>query len=144
MLTQFIPGILQELINDDAVFSGYLLRSYLNLGIQNMGKEKAVKDADSSFERLLHNLGEDDLNEILFNWNESGLNEDGTEIFIYVDSRAYGPQTGGADKVDKSEFIEWLLSNAPFDTTVYGKEILEDKEWAELIGKAKEFIQPAK
>jgi hypothetical protein len=104
-----------------------------------MEKEKAVKDADSIFARLLQSLGEDDLNEILFNWNESELNEDGTEIFIYVDSRAYGPQTGGADKVDKS-FIEWLLSDAPFDMSVYGKDILEDKEWSDLIGKARTFI----
>ena len=105
-----------------------------------MEKEKAVKDADSSFEKLLHNLGEDELNEILFNWNESGLNEDHTEILIYVDSRAYGPETGGADKVDKSEFIEWLLSDAPFDTNAYGKDILEDKEWSELISKARKII----
>jgi hypothetical protein len=105
-----------------------------------MTKEKVIKDADSAFARLVQSLSEDDLNEILFNWNESELNEDGTEIFIYVDSRSDGPQTGGADKVDKSEFIEWLLSEAPFDTKVYGKDILEDKEWSDLIGKARTFI----
>jgi hypothetical protein len=86
-------------------------------------------------------MDREDVNKILSNWNESELNEDGSEILIYVDSRGCGPRTGGADKVDKSEFIEWLKSEAPFDITIYGKDILEDREWTELIGKARQIIK---
>ena len=55
------------------------------------------KRAGELFHVLVDKFGKDDLNAILDNWNESELNEDGTEILIYVDSRAYGPRTGGAD-----------------------------------------------
>jgi hypothetical protein len=65
-----------------------------------MAKEKVVKDADSNIAMLLQGLGVDDLNYILLNLNEFELNEDSTEIFIYVDSRAYRPRTGGADKME--------------------------------------------
>jgi hypothetical protein len=44
---------------------------------------------------------------------------------------------GGADIVDKSEFIAWLLSDAPVDTKVYGEKIQEDQHWVELIEKAR-------
>jgi hypothetical protein len=123
---------------------GIVETNSVNLTSNNMGATMAAIDATAKFDLLISKMDRKDINDILSNWNESELNEDGSEILIYVDSRAYGPRTGGADKVDKSECIEWLLSNSPFDTTVYGKEILEDKEWAELIGKARRFIQPAK
>ncbi len=106
-----------------------------------MQKEKTITDMNSTFTSLLQMLGKDDLNEILFNWNESELNEDCSEIVVFVDSRAYGPRTGGANKVEKSEFIEWLLSDAPFDPKVYGEKIREDNQWTELVGKARQTIK---
>ena len=84
----------------------------------------------------MFNMSRDDINEILANWNESELSDDDT-IVTYTDSRSRGPRTGGADIVDKSEFITWLLSDAPFDTKVYGEKIREDKHWVELIEKAR-------
>lgn len=92
------------------------------------------------FESIVSQMEREDINEILYNWNESELNQDGSAILIYVDSRGYGPRTGGADKVDKSEFMEWLTSDGPFDTKVYGNEILQDKNWIDLINKARKFI----
>ena len=93
--------------------------------------------ASSMFEYVVTQMEVADINEILFNWNESELSDDGSEILVYTDSRSDGPRTGGADKVDASEFINWLLSNAPFDTNVYGKDISTDLEWKGLIEKAR-------
>jgi hypothetical protein len=97
-------------------------------------------NATAIFDSLLSKMDREDINEILSNWNESELNEDGTEILIYVDSRSDGPRTGGADKVEKAEFIDWLLSKGPFNTSVYGKDILQDKNWTSLIEKARSYI----
>ena len=74
----------------------------------------------SMFESIVTQMDVADINEILSNWNESELTDDGSEIVTYTDSRSDGPKTGGADKIERSEFINWLLSNAPFDTNVYG------------------------
>jgi hypothetical protein len=95
---------------------------------------------DHQFHQLLNLLGIDQINEILFNWNESELNEDGTEILIFVDSRSNGPRSGGADFVEKREFIEWLLSDAPYNEEVYGANIREDEHWARLIDEARNII----
>lgn len=98
------------------------------------------KSANKAFLLLISRMDNDEINEILFNWNESELNEDGTEILIYVDSRADGPRTGGADVVDKKEFIDWLLSDAPFDTEIYGEDIGGDEHWRGLIEKARSIV----
>ncbi len=105
-----------------------------------MNKKINPKQAGKMFDILVARMGRDDLNEILFNWNESELNEDATEIRMYVNSRAYGPGTGGASRVKKIEFINWLLSEGPFDPNVYGKKILQDKHWAALIEKARRSV----
>lgn len=89
------------------------------------------------FESIVTQMDVADINEILSNWNESELSDDGSEILVYTDSRSDGPRTGGADKVDASEFINWLLSDAPFDTNIYGKDIASDPEWKALIEKAR-------
>jgi hypothetical protein len=99
------------------------------------------KDAELAFQKLVKNLNKDDIEQLLFTWNESELNETETEILIYVDSRANGPRTGGANKVDKSELIDWLNSEAPFDTKTYGEDIRDDQEWVSLINRAREAIK---
>ena len=97
-------------------------------------------NSDKAFNNLMTNMDRDDFNEILFNWNESELNEDSAEILIYVDSRADGPRTGGADKVDKKEFIDWLKSDGPFDPEVYSEDIRDDENWVGLIERARAAI----
>ncbi len=92
------------------------------------------------FNKICEVLGFENVNEILFNWNESELSEDGSEILIYVDSRSYGPKTGGSDKVEKKEFIDWLKSDGPFDPEVYGEDIGDDNDWLRLIEKARNII----
>jgi hypothetical protein len=99
-------------------------------------------NSDKAFNNLITNLDRDDFNEILFNWNESELNEDGSEILIYADSRSLGPRTGGANIVDKKEFINWLMSEEPFNSDIYGRDIREDKHWTDLIVKSRELIKP--
>lgn len=99
-----------------------------------------IFNAESTFLALITKMRIEDVNEILYNWNESELNDANTEILIYVDSRANGPRTGGADIVDKTEFINWLLSDAPFDTEIYGDDIREDEHWVGLVEKARYII----
>jgi hypothetical protein len=94
-------------------------------------------DPEVMFIALIDNMSRDDINDILLSWNESQLNDDDTEIIVYTDSRSNGPHTGGADIVDKAEFFAWLLSDAPFDTKVYGEKIRKDEHWVELIGEAR-------
>jgi hypothetical protein len=96
-------------------------------------------DTDAQFAALLENISRDDINEILSNWNDSELSEDDT-IVTYTDSRANGPRTGGADIVDKTEFFDWLLSDAPFDTKFYGEKIREDEHWVEMIERARSGV----
>ena len=98
-------------------------------------------DSNNKFNNLVSQFDFENINEILYNWNESEISEDGTEILIYVDSRSNGPRTGGADRVDKKEFIDWLLSDAPFDEEVFGSEIREDEHWVGLIEKARVIVK---
>jgi hypothetical protein len=98
-------------------------------------------DSESAFHKLVQNLNKDDISQLLLTWNESELDEAENEIVIYVDSRAYGPRTGGANKVDKSELINWLNSEAPFDTKTYGEDIRDDHDWVSLINRAREAIK---
>jgi hypothetical protein len=106
-----------------------------------MEKKISPRQAGAMFDLLMKKLGKDDVNEILFNWNESELNDDATEIRMFVDSRGRGPGTGGASRVKKAEFIEWLLSQAPLDTKIYGEHILQDKHWTELVDRARKSVR---
>ncbi len=103
-----------------------------------MQKTSEFKIVGTMFNALISKMDKDDINEILFNWNESELNDDGTEIRIFVNTRERGPKTGGASRVKKTEFFNWLLSDAPFDVKVYGEKIREDNDWSTLITKARE------
>lgn len=98
---------------------------------------------DSTWTKLLTELSTDDLNTILYNWNESEISADGNDILIFVDSRAYGPRTGGASVIDKNEFINWLMSEQPFDESIYGKDISNDQHWVNLINSTRKLIEHA-
>ena len=40
----------------------------------------------------------------------------------------------------EKEFIDWLNSDEPFNEKVYGKDILNDKEWVGNVNKARDII----
>jgi len=88
---------------------------------------------------ILEKLGRDDLSDILTNWNDSELSEDGTKIFCYVgrDREYSGSANGGKSSVSKKEFIVWLLSNGPFDENEYGATIGADTDWKAKIDRAR-------
>lgn len=104
-----------------------------------MAKKIGPPKASAAFSMILEKLGRDDLSDILTNWNDSELSEDGTTIFCYVGrDREYSRgANGGKSSVSKKEFIEWLLSDGPFDETIYGTAIRSDTEWAAKIAAAR-------
>lgn len=93
-----------------------------------------------AFNAIVEIIGRDDIGEILFNWNESQLNEDGDKIICYPgrDGRYSVGKEGGKVVISKREFLAWLLSDHPFDEKVYGANIRNDPEWTELIRRARE------
>lgn len=93
-----------------------------------------------AFNTIAKGLGRDDFGEILFNWNESQLNEDGDKIINYPgrDGRYSRGKEGGKVTIGKREFLTWLLSEAPFDEQVYGANIGSDPKWTALIRRARE------
>ena len=88
---------------------------------------------------ILEKLGRDDLSDILTNWNDSELSEDGTKILCYVGrDREYSRGVnGGKSSVSKKEFVEWLLNDEPFDETIYGTAIRSDTDWKVKIESAR-------
>lgn len=93
-----------------------------------------------AFNAIIKGIGINDIGEILFNWNESQLNEDGDKIFRYPgrDGRFSRGKEGGIVIIGKREFLAWLLSEYPFDEKVYGVNIRIDTEWSALIRRARE------
>jgi len=97
-------------------------------------------DVGKAFNAIAKGIGRNDLGEILFNWNESQLNEEGNKIVGYpgrdgVYSRG---QEGGKVYISKRGFLEWLISDKPFDEKVYGGNIRNNAHWAGLIQRARE------
>ena len=97
------------------------------------------KNSLAAFRSIVEKLGRDEVSAILLNWNDSELSDDGEKIFVYVGrDREYSRgATGGKSNVKKKDFIEWLLSEAPFDEAVYGKSIRADAEWLMQISAAR-------
>lgn len=93
-----------------------------------------------AFNTVFNSIGRDDLDEILFNWNESKLNEDGHKIICYPgrDGKFSRGKEGGKVIIGKREFLTWLLSDSPFDEDVYGTNIRNDAQWTGLIQRARE------
>lgn len=93
-----------------------------------------------AFNAIAKGIGRDDLGEILFNWNESQLNEDGSKIIGYPgrDGRFSHGKEGGKVNISKREFLAWLLSDNPFDEKIYGANIKNDTQWTGLIQRAQE------
>ncbi len=93
-----------------------------------------------AFNAVVNGIGHNDLGEILYNWNESQLNEDGDRIIGYPgrDGIFSRGKEGGKINISKREFITWLSSDNPFDTSVYGANISDDIQWTGLIHRARE------
>ncbi len=95
-----------------------------------------------AFNAIIETIGRHDFGEILMNWNDSQLNEDGDRIICYPgrDGRFSLGKEGGKVAVSKREFLAWLLSEEPFDEKVYGANIKSDPEWTALIRRAREAV----
>lgn len=93
-----------------------------------------------AFDAIVKKIGRDDLGEVLLNWNDSELNEDGNKIIGYPgrDRHYSHGKEGGKVTISKREFLDWLHSEKPFDEKVYGTEIRENAEWTNLIQRTRE------
>ncbi len=97
------------------------------------------RKASAAFRLIVDKLDRDDVTDILLNWEDCELSEDGANIIQYVGrDREYSRgKYGGKVKVSKKEFLEWLLSDAPFDEGVYGATIRENADWVTRIESAR-------
>ncbi|GEM_PF-1729681 len=93
-----------------------------------------------AFDAIVKKIGRDDLGEVLLNWNDSELNEDGNKIIGYPgrDRHYSRGKEGGKVTISKREFLDWLHSEKPFDEKVYGAEIRNNTEWSSLIQRTRE------
>jgi hypothetical protein len=100
-------------------------------------------EVGKAFNAIVKGIGINDLGEILFNWNESQLNEDGDKIIGYPgrDGVYSKGKEGGKVNISKREFLQWLLSDNPFDEKVYGANIRNDAHWTGLIQRARDSVQ---
>ena len=98
------------------------------------------RKASAAFRAIIEKCGRDDVTEILFNWDDCELSDDGNSIIQYVGrDREYSRgKYGGKVKVSKKDFISWLLGEGPFDEKVYGVDIRENPDWVKQIESARE------
>ena len=84
-----------------------------------------------------------DIDGLLLNWNNSELNEERNQIINYPgrDGDYSSGKEGGKVRVSKKSFIEWILSEKPFDEKIYGKDIKSNKEWSTAIETARKSIK---
>lgn len=103
------------------------------------------KQASDSFRKIKEELendqGEDDIQTLLVNWNDSELVDDGNgnlKIKNYVgrDSHISRGQDAGALNESKADFIKWLFSDKPLDKKKYDV----DKAWTDLVNRARAAI----
>lgn len=97
------------------------------------------RKAAAAFRAIVDQVGRDDVTDILFNWDDSELSEDGNKIFRYIGrDREYSRGAeGGKVTIGKAEFLAWLLSEAPFDASVYGEGIRMEVDWVRKIEAAR-------
>lgn len=74
-----------------------------------------------AFSSMVNTLGRDDVSELLMNWNDSELSNDGTKIILFPGrDRAYSAgELGGKVTAGKGGFLSWLHSEAPLDPAVF-------------------------
>jgi hypothetical protein len=105
--------------------------------MKNSLSNKAISNA---FSNIIEKVDRNKFLGVLFNWNNVEINEDGDKLITYPgrNGRYSRGAEGGKSYVTKKSFFEWLFSDAPFDTKVYGKNILTDSEWASDIKEIRE------
>ena len=97
------------------------------------------RKAAVAFKAIIDQVGRDDVTDILLNWNDCELSEDGNKIIQHIGrDREYSHGAmGGKGAVSKKEFLAWLLGEAPFDESVYGEGIRMEVDWARKIDSAR-------
>ena len=101
-----------------------------------------------AFKNIVKNLssleGDDvmDIDGLLMNWNNSELNKERDQIICYPgrDGVYSHGKEGGKVKIPKRSFIDWILSDEPFDEKIYGKNICNDTNWTTAIETARKSI----
>lgn len=91
-------------------------------------QSQSTRKLGAIFQRMVTEAP-NELAAVLFNWNESELDEDKTGIVRHPgrDARYSRGADGGKDRVKISDLVAWLKSDAPFDSKTYGPRI--DPEW---------------
>ena len=104
-----------------------------------LASSMSTRKVGAAFKAIVAELGRADVTEILVNWENCELSEDGDRIVCYIgrDGAYSHGAMGGKVTVSKTEFLVWLLSDAPFDENTYGKEIRENVEWVGKIERAR-------
>lgn len=99
----------------------------------------ASRKAATAFKAIVDHVGRGDVVDILLNWDDCELSDDGSRIVRYIGrDREYSHGAeGGKVTVSKKEFLAWLLSGAPFDESVYGKGIRREVDWVRKIDSAR-------
>ena len=97
------------------------------------------RKAAAAFKAIVDHVGRNDVIDILLNWDDCELSEDGNKIIQHIGrDREYSRGAmGGKGAVSKKEFLAWLLSEAPFDESVYGEGIRMEVDWARKIDSAR-------
>lgn len=96
--------------------------------------------AAQAFKAILEKIGRDDLTDLLLNWDDCEISEDGKNIIQYLGrdrEYSHGKQ-GGKTRVSKTDFLNWLLSDAPFDEKIYSSNIRSDTDWTQKIEAARQ------
>ena len=104
-----------------------------------MANPIGTRKAAAAFKAIVDQVGRDDVTDILLNWDDCELSEDGNKIFRYIGrDREYSRGAeGGKVPISKAEFLAWLLSDAPFDESVYGEGIRTKVDWVRKIDSAR-------
>lgn len=107
---------------------------------QSGGQRRSTQEISRIFNRMVKEA-EGDLTSVLFNWNDSRLNEDKDKIILYPgrDARFVRGAEGGKSNVSKAAFFDWLMSDAPLDPAVYA-DAVNDPEWRGQIEKLRSFL----
>ena len=105
-----------------------------------MKKTLSNKAISNAFNNILEKVDRDLLLGVLFNWDDVELDADNEKLITYPgrNGRYTRGAEGGKSYVTKKLFFEWLFSNAPFDTKVYGKDISNNSEWVSEINEIRE------
>lgn len=104
------------------------------------------KTVGNAFDKMVSE-NRDDLEEVLFNW-EGGvqLNQDRDKLIAFPgrDRQFSRGKEGGKVQITKRSFIDWVMSDGPFDEEVYGKDIKNNEEWVRQIETLRQAIKESK